>query len=508
MSSIAHPRYDRRRLALLVTGGLCVVALAGAASLALGGFPSSSDAGNGDGAATTTSTTGTTGTSIDTGTDTVISTEGLLTYRGDPTRSYYGEGPVPQDPHILWTYPASGEALCGLSTVGDETREWCGTGWTGQPLIFGYGDTTWTVFGAYDHRVHFLDLDSGEQVLPPFQTGDLVKGSETVDPDGFPLVYTGSRDDRLRVVAIDRPEPEELWSLHAEDVAPTMWNTDWDGAPLVVDDHMYVGGENSQFHIVRLNRSYDDDGLVRVDPELVFNTPGWDEELLDDLSASDVDPSAVSIESSVALHDGVAYFANSGGLVQGWDVSGIAEGEEPTQVFRFWTGDDTDATITIDEDGLLYVAVEYERGLERADEVGQFVVLDPERDDPVVWSFHDPSPVVPRGFWATPALHRDLVIIPSHAGVAYGLDRETGDVRWEIDYGHQTWSSPVVVDDVWIQGSCDETLRAYDLSDTTVEPEELWSVTLTGCIESTPAVWDGRIVVGTRAGRIYALGDV
>ena len=30
---------------------------------------------------------------------------------------------------------------------------------------------------------------------------------------------------------------------------------------------------------------------------------------------------------------------------------------------------------------------------------------------------------------------------------------------------------------------------------------------LGGCIESTPAVWDGRIFVGTRAGRFFALSD-
>ena len=33
-----------------------------------------------------------------------------------------------------------------------------------------------------------------------------------------------------------------------------MWNNDWDGAPLVIDDYLFEGGENSQFHIVKLNR--------------------------------------------------------------------------------------------------------------------------------------------------------------------------------------------------------------------------------------------------------------
>ena len=36
-------------------------------------------------------------------------------------------------------------------------------------------------------------------------------------------------------------------------------------------------------------------------------------------------------------------------------------------------------------------------------------------------------------------------------------------------------------------------------------PQPLWSIRLGGCIESTPAVWRGRIFVGTRGGALYAL---
>ena len=72
--------------------------------------------------------------------------------------------------------------------------------------------------------------------------------------------------------------------------------------------------------------------------------------------------------------------------------------------------------------------------------------------------------------------------------------------------GGKLWQSPVVVDDVLIQGDCEGVLRGYDVSDTTVEPPQLWSVTLGGCIESTPAVWRGRIVVGTWSGYVFGLG--
>lgn len=64
----------------------------------------------------------------------------------------------------------------------------------------------------------------------------------------------------------------------------------------------------------------------------------------------------------------------------------------------------------------------------------------------------------------------------------------------------------MIVDDVWVQGDCNGVLHAFDVSDTTIEPPKVWELQLSGCIESTPALWKGQIVVGTRAGYVYAVG--
>ena len=130
------------------------------------------------------------------------------------------------------------------------------------------------VFGAYDYGVHFLDANTGETILPPFKTGDIIKGSVTVDPDGYPLVYTGSRDNYLRVLSFDGDKPKELWKLSADAVSPVKWNNDWDGSPLVIDDYLFEGGENSQFHIVKLNRSYAADGIGSGRPRTGLQHPG------------------------------------------------------------------------------------------------------------------------------------------------------------------------------------------------------------------------------------------
>jgi outer membrane protein assembly factor BamB len=500
------PRPDRRRLIALVA----VCLLLGAAAFAVqrvtsddgeaADEPGDSGAGGADESPESTEAGSTTSAPEEAAPLSGFEIPGLLTFRGGPSRSYYGEGPAPTRPEVLWSYPGQSGGMCAESSVGSETKVWCGTGWTGQPSVFERDGRTWVVFGAYDRNVHFVDYETGQDILPPFPTGDIIKGSVSIDGEGLPLVYSGSRDNKLHVIAIDRPQPTELWTLDAQAVSPTMWNDDWDGSPLALGDYLYVGGENSQFHIVKLNRTTDADGLVQVAPELVFNTPGWDDELLNALNTRTQD---VSIENSVAYHEGVIYFANSGGLVQGWDVSGIADGGQPTRVLRYWTGDDVDASIVVDEQGFLYVGVENERGNSRAAEVGQLLKLDPRKpDNPLVWSVKDP-----RGFWTTPALHKDIVIAASDGGTVYGVDRETGAVRWQFELPPPTWQSAVIVDDVLIQGDCSGVLHGYDVADTSVAPRELWTVTLEGCIESTPAVWKGRIFVGTRAGRFYAMGD-
>ena len=100
-----------------------------------------------------------------------------------------------------------------------------------------------------------------------------------------------------------------------------------------------------------------------------------------------------------------------------------------------------------------------------------------------------------------------MLYVPTNGGRLLGVDRMTGEIVWTKDLPGPTWQSPVVVDDVLIQGDCNGFLHAYDVSNPRVDPPELWSLELGGCIESTPAVWKGRIYVGTRAGLFFAIGD-
>jgi outer membrane protein assembly factor BamB len=430
---------------------------------------------------------------------------GLTTFRGNETRTYYGEGPVPRRPKVLWRYPAFG-GMCARSTDGGETKLWCGTGWTGQPNVVEQEGQLQVRFGAYDRGIHILDGLSGKPLKETFRTGDIIKGTVTSDPDGYPLLYSGSRDNNFRVLALDRGDAlQELWRLPAESAPNPIWNNDWDGSALVVDDHLLIGGENSWFYAVKLNRDYDAQGKVVVEPEIRMLVPGYDDELFAELGDREV-----SIENSPAFHEGVVYFANSGGLVQGWDISGVLSGgKKYKRVFRFWTGEDTDASVVIDLEGYLYVASELERFNARGAEVGQLMKLDPsEPDDPVVWSRQVPAEGGLGGLWATPGLYEDALFATTNTGRLLAIDGATGRKRWEIELPPPTWTSPVIVDGVLVVGDCSGVLRAYDVNEPFRKPRKaLWKVKLEGCIESTPAVWKGMVFVGARGGAMYGIGD-
>jgi outer membrane protein assembly factor BamB len=299
-----------------------------------------------------------------------------------------------------------------------------------------------------------------------------------------------------------------------------MWNDDWDSNPVVIDDMLYEGGENSWWFAIKLNRGYDADGKVTVDPEVVFQMPAWSDELFDLLGRQQ------SIEASTAIYGQKAYFVTSAGRVVGLDISDIENGNAEV-FFDFWMGDDTDSTPLIDKDGFLYVVshADHEKrnntAARRVREVGQLVKLDTSipADSlsslaPVVWSVELPAARgQDTGAWATPALHEDgLIFAVADSGDLVEVDTDTGEVVWQDYVGVNAWSSPLIVDDtLLIVTNCvseNRGLRAYDLSDP-LAPTQMWEATLTngGCIEATPAIWNGQVFIGSRDGFLYAFGS-
>jgi hypothetical protein len=431
------------------------------------------------------------------------STPGLTMFRGNPTRTFYGTGPISDTPTELWSYPESG--MCSESTNLGATTVWCGMGWTGQPAVWERPDgKTELIFGAYDRSIHFVDAETGEDLRPEFPTGDIIKGSVGIDPDGYPLLYSGSRDNKLRIIALDRDEPTELWSLDAYAVEG-IWNDDWDANPLIIDDIMYEGGENGWFFAYQLNRGYDSNGTVTVDPDVLFSMRTWDQELVDKSGTN------VSVENSAAAYEDRVYFANSGGRIVGLDVSNIRSGEAPV-VFDYYAGGDIDASLVIDADGFVYASIEYEPSQmssvesSRNLEVGQLVKLDPYTDgDPRVWGLDLSVAGSDSGLWATPALHEGLLYTNTHQGSLIVVDTADGEIVWQDGtVGWHSWSSPSIVDDTLVVATCVGEVRGY-CGARTPDPQRMWTITPgESCLEATPAVWKGAIYIGSRDGYLRA----
>ena len=432
---------------------------------------------------------------------------GLTTLRGNWQRNFFGIGPVPLRPKVGWRVGP----WCGQSTDLGETTTWCGTGWNGQPNVIPQRDGSVEVrIGGYDHDYHFLDGETGRPTHPEFRTGDLAKGSATSDPDGCPLYYAGSRDNRFRIIALDQRRPREVWSMTAKEPGQGgKWNDDWDGAAQVVGDYLLVGGEDSWFRIVRLNKRCDGN-KVSVNPRVVFETPGWDSQMISDLRG-DQSTEDISIENAPAYDPErkVVYFGNGGGLVQGYDISGILRGgTNAKRVFRYWMGGENDASIVIADDGDLIASSHYEPPNPHAQKTGQLVRLDPtKKGNPVVWRLKESSGSGGEaGFFSTPALVGDTLYATANGGKFMSIDAERGKVLWSTQLAPPLWSGPAVVDDIAVLGDCSGTLYAYDVSNPR-KLKRIWDLRLGGCIESTPAVWDGWIYVGTRAGSFYGIRD-
>ncbi|MBW2527013.1 MAG: PQQ-binding-like beta-propeller repeat protein [Deltaproteobacteria bacterium] len=439
----------------------------------------------------------------------------LRQFRGNPTHTWYGPGALPTDARTVWRFPDS--PLCSQSTASGTTKTWCGSGWTGQPSVWQRPDgITEVIVGAYDRAVHFIDAESGTRTRPDFVTGDIIKGSVTLDPDGYPLLYFGSRDNKLRILALDRDAPTELWALDAY-VVSAVWNNDWDGNPSIVNDVLFEGGENSWFFAVKLNRSYVYDAsagkeVVQVEPRILAQVPGYENALFDHVGDRNV-----SIENSVAVFDDRVYFGNSGGRILGLDITRLDQGLAPI-VFDFWVGEDVDASLVVDDEGMLYAAIELERRLPRASEIGQLVKLDPyaavsdpyASTEPIVWSVEVPaaSDGDDGGIWATPALYGDYLYVATHPGELLAVNRHTGAVTFRDTLGWHAWSSPVVADGRLVVTTCSGGIRFYSLADPAVPTlERTASIDSGACIESTPALHDGRLFVGARDGYIYGLGE-
>jgi outer membrane protein assembly factor BamB len=441
--------------------------------------------------------------------------EGIFAFRGGPLRDRSGEGPVPKGRlRVLWRAP-----------VGRDYREpqWNGIGWTGQPLIVRWPEATrrWMNFleprgpeteviaGGMDGRVHFYDAESGRPSRPPLRlpTPNPIKGTVSLDPDGVPLLGVGSALPRsgagYRVYSL--LDFSELLYLPGHDrAAPRRWPA-FDGNGLILDDRLYLAGENGLFYSVALNTRWESaTGELAVRPKV-----------------ERVPVSSAGIESSAALWKGSAYCGdNRGGL---WRI-----GLSPPHAVRKLVSlsDDVDSTVAFDPDGCFYVGreVDLRHGAAATGTVYKLRAPDGE----VLWRWDFPAGSrygsnkihdLNGGILSTPAVWPEggLVFVTTahhpriNRGSLVALDRETGQPRWTLPMRGYAWSSPAVVDGAIVAVDVTGAVYVRDaatgrtlLKDRRGRAARFFD--LGGTVESSPVVWRGRIYLGVRGGALVAIG--
>lgn len=449
------------------------------------------------------------------GTEGYAQLEGVTTFRGDNLRNNAAYGTVPENARALnieWKVRVGG------------IDDWTGVGWTGQPAIVRWPESTRAImninkekrnkeglveviYAALDGKIRFLDLEDGEPTRDPIVIGAPIKGSVTVDPRGIPLLYCGQGIDTVngRSVKIGTRifsliNQETLYFLNGRDELRTRNWYAFDSAPLIdgATDTMLQLGENGLVYSIDLNTRYDEEARrVDVSPQVVRYAYR---------SSATKRP---GMENSIAVYNHYGYFADNSGLLQCVDLNDMS------CKWAYRTGDDTDATTAVEEDDegvWLYTANEIDlRGERGQSNIRCLNAL----TGALRWQVDIPVSESDRGgSYGSPAVGKrslsNLVFYnlskTKQGGTLFALDKQSGEIVWSHNLKRYSWSTPLLLYDNSDAGyvviaNSGGTLLLLDGQNGNV----LDQADLGRNVEGSPAAFDDMIVVGTRGGSIYGV---
>ncbi|WP_373600905.1 outer membrane protein assembly factor BamB family protein [Paraclostridium bifermentans] len=445
--------------------------------------------------------------------------EGITTFRGNHLRNSPSFGKTSLKSKKLsnsWEFITSSSSWGG------------GAGWTGQPAIikwpkqlrenmnikdsFKYKDNfTEVIYASLDGNIYFIDLETGQESREKINVGNPIKGSVSVDPRGIPLLYVGEGINENSAVGFNiysLIDGKKLYELDGKDsFADRGWPA-FDSCAIVnpESDSIIIGGENGVLYIIKLNSKYDiNSNIISINPEInkyKYTSPNSNGRL--------------GIENSIATYGNLAYFADNNGIIQCIDLNTLKP------VWYLDGLDDIDATLTIDVvDDIPYIYCGNE-----VDHQGSSGLVKIKKINGVtgelVWenefaceSLLGKKPVN-GGLMSTNIIGKnklsDTVIFSLarykgfNKGGILALDKNTGNVKWELILDNYMWSSPVDIYDengngYILQGDSAGNLHLIDASNGSI----LDTITLNGNIESSPAVFNNKLVVATRNNTIYSI---
>jgi len=422
------------------------------------------------------------------------------------------------------------------SLAGAEGRMWTGHGWTGQPLIVRWPietravmtnmhrwakeqeDLVEVIYAAMDGYVYFQELETGKDTRDRLFLGWTFKGSGSLDPRGYPLLYVGAGDNNAkgaaRILIVSLIDGSVLHEFGFNDrFAPRSWHAA-DSSPLVdaENDRLIYPSENGTIYILDLNTDYDiENGTISINPETVkwryrgkrsnINNQFW-----------------LGIENSISVYEGYAYFADNGGHTLCLNLNTLE---------TVWAHDSLDDTNNSpvfsieDQRAYIYISTGFHGGW-RASANSTAVVpiwkLDAETGE-IVWQvdyYCYTVSGVSGGVQGTIALGKhdleDLIFVPvartpaGGTGVLAAISKSSGEIVWEFQTGRYSWSSPVCVYTEDGKGYIVYNTangEMYLLDGLTGEQKD--KISIGSLVEASPAVFENTIVIGTRNQRIMGV---
>lgn len=468
--------------------------------------------------------------------------KGVITFRGNNFRSDPAYGTVSITEEALTEVYSKN---IGYVYRNDGQKTWTGSGWTGQPLIVQWPSETrkamnlydWAkntedlvevIYPTMDGKVHFLELKTGEPTRDDLDIGMPFKGTGSLDPRGYPILYLGSGDQyddegrKARAMIYSLVDFTRLYEFGTQDHEPFAKRvfTAWDSAPLIdaQTDTLIYAGENGILYTMKLNTTFQN-GVVSVNPTHIVKMR-YDSNRSSTGITEGTDKYWLGYEGSIAAWNGCLYMSSNDGLFQCVDLS--------TMQIKWIadTIDDTNGTpvldVISDDEAYIYVGT----SLHFTKDANSYGVAPFFKINALTggivrqYGLHVYTETgVSGGIQSTAALGKSgtdmdgLVLItiaryPDHKkGVLVALNKDTFEVKWQFDMENYSWSSPLIVytDEgkgyvlqadstgnlFLLDGATGTVLRTLALDDSN--------------FEASPAVYENMLVVGCRGQKVFGV---
>ncbi len=454
--------------------------------------------------------------------------QGIVTFRGDNFRSgaSYGTPDIKQGKFSrnMWS------VTTGKLKKSYGSGNWTGSGWTGQPLVVRHTDEekasmnlneyaksqenlAEVIYSTMDGKVYFLDVKTGEQTRESADLAMPFKGSGALDPK-LPLVYLGPGDGgpekSARAAVLSLTDGGVLYEYGDKDpFAPRKFHG-YDSSPLVYSDTLIHPGENGILYTIKRDAVFDEQGNICFDVKEVLK-------LRYTTSRSSEERYWLGMEDSAVLWREYLYVADNGGTLLCININNMQI------VWAQDVADDTNGSpVLAIEQGrpYIYIATSLHWTASKFFKLGDVPIFKIDAiNGNYVWIryfFCNTVAGVSGGIQATCALGTgevsDLVFFPVartpqvRSGKLVALDRSTGKIVWTLKQKRYSWSSPVLV--TAKSGKtylvCPESSGALSLIEAKTG-KLLDQIDLGSNIEASPAVFEGRVILGTRGQKIFGV---